>query len=98
MQLAGYFSGLSFPFAGVVLQIAPRVAGLSSPFALRVVYLSCPFVVGVVQFAGDFLPIVVGVVVLFVNSVVLFAVDIHPSAGVGVLSAGFDYQIFGLDQ
>ena len=95
MQLAGYFSGLSFPFAGVVLQIAPRVAGLSSPFALRVVYLSCPFVVGVVQFAGDFPPIVV-VVMLFDDGVVVFAVDIRPSAGVGVLTAGFDYLSAGI--
>ena len=78
-------------FVGGVIAFAPHVA-----------CLSFPFVVGVVQFAGDFPPIVV-VVMLFVDGVDLVAVDIRPSAGVGVLSAGFDYlsagfyyHVFGL--
>ena len=47
------------------------------------------------QFAGDFPPIVV-VVMLIGDGVVMFAVDICPSAGVGVLSAGFDYLAAGI--
>ena len=86
MQFVGYFSVVVLAFVGVVLQIAPHVAGLSFPF-----------VVGVVQFAGDFPPIVI-VVMLFVDGVDLFAVDIRPSAGVGVLSVGCGYQGCGLDR
>ena len=47
------------------------------------------------QFAGDFPPLVV-VVMLFDDGVVGFAVYIRPSAGVGVLTAGFDYLSAGI--
>ena len=63
---------LSFPGVGGIVAFALFVVYLSCPvvggivaFALLVVYLSCPFVVDVVHFVGDFLPIVVGVLVLF---------------------------------
>ena len=49
------------------------------------------------QFAGDCPPIAV-VEFLFVGGVVRFAGDIHPSAGVGVLSVGCGYQGCGLDR
>ena len=82
------------------------VVGGVNPFAPHVVYLSFPGVGGKVAFAL----FVVGGIVAFallvaylscpfvVGVLVLFAVDIRGIVVVGVRSAGFDYQIFGLDR